>query len=271
VTDRLEPALPFYLPVGSRSIFCLHYTGCEPARGAVVYVPPFAEEMNKSRRMAAMQARVLAAAGWHVLQFDLSGTGDSEGDFADASWTGWLEDVAAARSWLAQRTGFSPWLWGLRLGGLLATVSLKQFGAPGLVLWQPVLSGRQHLQQFLRLKSGSEWLAAGREAEVQAKPMEQLQSGISVEVAGYMVSPALALPMAAAMMELPHELPRLGWFEVSPREEAGLAPASLRVMGPRQGASGVRVAAIKGSSFWQAVEIETVPELITATCMVFDE
>ncbi len=39
----------------------------------VVHVHAFAEEMNKSRRMAAMQSRALAAAGFAVLQIDLLG------------------------------------------------------------------------------------------------------------------------------------------------------------------------------------------------------
>ena len=164
VTVHPKPVRSLHLTVGSRKIFCLHHAPARVPRGAVVYVPPFAEEMNKSRRMAAIQSRALAGEGWHVLRFDFAGTGDSEGDFADASWAGWLDDIAAARAWVAGQTGFEPWLWGLRLGGLLAAVSLQGRGAPGLVLWQPVLSGRQHLQQFLRLQTGAEWLSAGREA-----------------------------------------------------------------------------------------------------------
>jgi len=35
--------------------------------GGVLYAPPFAEELNKSRRMIAQQARRLAAAGFGVL------------------------------------------------------------------------------------------------------------------------------------------------------------------------------------------------------------
>ncbi len=69
-------------------------------RGAVVYVHPFAEEMNKSRRMAALQSRALAAAGFAVLQIDLLGCGDSSGDFGDASWDEWIDDVLLAVRWL---------------------------------------------------------------------------------------------------------------------------------------------------------------------------
>jgi len=81
-------------PAGQR--FALLYTP-EPAtkqRGAVVYVHPFGEELNKSRRMAALQARAMASAGYSVLQIDLLGCGDSTGDFGDATWEAWLADCA---------------------------------------------------------------------------------------------------------------------------------------------------------------------------------
>ena len=49
-------------PLGQR--FCLWHADPAHAPGAlVVHVHAFAEEMNKSRRMAALQSRALAAAG----------------------------------------------------------------------------------------------------------------------------------------------------------------------------------------------------------------
>lgn len=256
-------ARPFFLPVGPRQIFALHHAPPAAPRGAIVYLPPFVEEMNKSRRMAALQSRALAAAGWHVLQIDYHGTGDSEGDFADARWATWLDDVAAARAWLAAEAGTEPWLWGLRLGALVASASLAARPAPGLLAWQPVVNGKQHLQQFLRLKAGAEWLAADKAAQAQSRPMEELQAGTPVEVAGYQLHPGLALPMAEATLRLPAALPRLAWFEVAPRADATLSPASERVIG----ALGARAhaAVLQGPSFWQAQEIETAPALIEAT------
>ena len=91
-----------------------------PVRGALLYLHPFAEEMNRSRRMAALQARELARKGWYVLQLDLSGCGDSEGDFGEATWEAWLHDAATAHAWLEQKTGYRPWAWGLRAGARLA-------------------------------------------------------------------------------------------------------------------------------------------------------
>ncbi len=277
MTAAPGPARPWFMPVGPRRLFCIEHAPLGPARGAVLYVPPWAEEMNKSRRMAALQSRALAAAGWHVLQVDLAGTGDSSGDFADARWDYWLQELDSARTWLARASGVEPWLWGLRLGALLAAESLAARPGPGLLCWQPVVSGRQHLQQFLRLKSGAEWLATDRPAATgagsdRAKPMEQLQAGQTVEVGGYRLAPALALPMAQAEMRLPAGLPRVVCFEVAPREGAALSPASERVLAPMRavGAAGVagavHAAVVMGPSFWQALEIETAPALLEATC-----
>ncbi len=113
--------------------------------------------MNKSRRMAALQARALSEAGISVLQIDLLGCGDSAGDFGDATWALWVDDVVAAARWLHARTGFAPFLWGLRSGCLLAAAAAAAVeSSPDLVFWQPVISGRQHLQQFLRLRVASQ-------------------------------------------------------------------------------------------------------------------
>ena len=66
----------------------------------MLYIHPFAEEMNKSRRMAALQSRALAQAGYAVLQIDLLGCGDSSGDFGDATWQSWVSDVVLGCQWL---------------------------------------------------------------------------------------------------------------------------------------------------------------------------
>src|SRR5688500_15035872 len=133
--------------------FCILHGAldAQPARGAVLLIHPFAEEMNRCRRMAALQARAFAAAGWTVLQMDLYGCGDSAGDFSGATWNRWLDDVVDSAAWLREKTGQRLVLWGLRAGCLLATQAAGRIEpAADLVLWQPVASGKQFLQQFLR-------------------------------------------------------------------------------------------------------------------------
>ena len=56
----------FFLPFAHGGRFCILHqpgSGSSATLGAILFVHPFAEEMNKSRRMAALQARALLDAG----------------------------------------------------------------------------------------------------------------------------------------------------------------------------------------------------------------
>src|SRR6476646_41057 len=119
---------PFFLAdeTGGQRLGILHRPATDRVRGAIVHVHAFAEEMNKARRMAALQARAFANAGYAVLQCDLLGCGDSSGDFGDATWDAWVDDVLLACRWLTERTRAPLWLWGLRAGCLLAGEAAQQ-------------------------------------------------------------------------------------------------------------------------------------------------
>ncbi len=243
-------------------------------------VHAFAEEMNKTRAAAADGARALAAAGFAVLQIDLTGCGDSAGDFEDASWTAWLADLTDAWDWLAQRSCGPRWLWGTRLGALLA----EQFAAQcdprvdGLLLWQPVVSGAQHLNQFLRLKTVGSLLKnaggaasnapPGATASIAApSPRADLVAGLTVEIAGYRLNPALADAIESAQMGKREAAPRrVRWFEVSSQPGASLSPIAARVADRwRAAGSDVKVSTIVGSAFWQTQEIERCDALVDAS------
>src|SRR5690349_8930312 len=110
----------FFLPAERGNRFCVVNRPARETRGAILYVHPFAEEMHKSRRTAALQARRLAELGYVVLQIDLLGCGDSAGEFGDARWDIWQSDVQAGLAWLKARVDAPLALWGLRLGAMLA-------------------------------------------------------------------------------------------------------------------------------------------------------
>src|SRR5262252_6161920 len=93
----------------------------QSARGTFVFVHAFAEEMNKSRRMAARMARMLAEDGWWVVQRDLRGCGDSTGEFGDATWHDWVLDIGEE---LAQASEGPLWLWAQRAGALIASAAI---------------------------------------------------------------------------------------------------------------------------------------------------
>jgi exosortase A-associated hydrolase 2 len=272
--SRVSTLEAFYLPVtaGGRRFCVYRAPATAPARAAIVYLHPFAEEMNKSRRMAALGAQTFAQAGHAVLQIDLGGCGDSSGEFGDATWAQWLDDTMHALQWMRRRHPDAPlWLWGLRAGCLLAVRALPEAGASNLLLWQPVVSGNLALQQFLRLKLGADILAQGGAAKgALAQLRAALAAGESVTVAGYRVHPELAAGLDAAGMSPPAGGGRVVWLEVSAAGGA-LSPAASQA-GARWADAGWTVDArsISGPAFWQTTEIELAPDLITASVAALD-
>jgi exosortase A-associated hydrolase 2 len=231
-------------------------------------VHPFAEEMNKSRRMAALQSRMLAESGFAVLQIDLYGCGDSAGDFADASWARWVDDVVAAADWLRDRTRCVPSLWGLRAGCLLAAQAAERIDSVGdLLFWQPVVSGSLHLQQFLRLRVAGQLMGrAGADRTGTAELRAELARGATVEVAGYALSPAVAAGLDAAALAPVRARARVAWLEVSAASPPELTPASsARIEAWRAAGHHVVADALAGVAFWQTQEIAECAAMLAAT------
>ena len=87
-----------------------------------------------------------------------------------------------------------------------------------------------------------------------------------VEIAGYTMTPALALGLEqATMTPPPSQGRRLEWIDLSAREGADLSPVSSKTCAAWSGAGyGVRCHVVQGPSFWQTVEIEDVPALVAS-------
>ena len=265
----------FFLPASPGQRLCIHHAPQGPARGVLLYLHPWAEEMNKARRMAALQSRALAAAGYAVLQIDLHGCGDSSGDFADASWAGWVDDALAGAHWLQTRHPEAPlWLWGLRAGSLLATDAAQRLAAPcHFLFWQPAPLGKLLLQQFMRLRAAADMQQADAKATMD-RLRQDLAEGRPVEIAGYRLPPALAAGLEQASLRPPaagSPASRLVWLELSTREDATLLPASTpRIEAWRSAGHSVDARVVPGPAFWQTQEIEDAPALITTTLDALD-
>ncbi len=256
----------FFLTVANGQRLCLYHPRQGKARGAVLHLHPFAEEMNKARRMAALQSRLLAENGYAVLQIDLHGCGDSSGDFGDATWESWLADAQGALDWLREHCDAPLWLWGLRSGCLLAAAAARQLDAPvNFLFWQPVISGKQYLQQFLRLKVAGAMLSGDGRGVMEALKA-QLAAGQSVEIAGYALSAGMAAGLENAELSPPARPGRLHWLEVSARPDATLAPAAQKRIEQWQAAGFTSASAVlPAPTFWQTAEIEEAPALLAAT------
>lgn len=269
----------FFQPAAGSEGGCrlyLHHPPHGVARGALLYVHPFAEEMNKSRRMAAMAARALAAQGFGVLQVDLLGCGDSSGDFSDATWDAWIEDVVSAFRWLADRYPKTPvWLWGLRVGALLCRDAANRLpqGAPSFLFWQPSLNGRLVLSQFLRLRAAAAINDGGSKAILEDVRAD-LASGKHVHIAGYSLGAELASGLESAALEpplrghcdTPAGKAQLLWLEMADSGDGALPPAAAACV-DKWTRAGYEVSTFTatGPRFWQTLEIEDAPALIDIT------
>jgi exosortase A-associated hydrolase 2 len=255
----------FFLDAGSRGQrYALFHAPAGSCRGHVLYLHPFAEEMNKARRMAALQSRAFAAAGYAVLQLDLLGCGDSSGDFGDASWQDWLLDAQLGVSWLEAQGDAPLCLWGLRAGCLLAAQTATTLAQPPTQLWwQPPASGKLLATQWLRLKTAGELVGSAAKGEAAAL-QQQLREGQAVDIAGYRCAAALLQGLEQAQLQPPPA--RLAWFELSRQEQPALLPVSAKTVSSWQAQGlAVQAQALPGQAFWQTSEIETAPALLAAS------
>lgn len=269
-------AEPFFMAGRAGRLFALHNppSSATPTGEAVLFVPPFAEEMNKARRMYALMARRLSALGYGSLHVDLYGTGDSQGDFGDARWDVWLNDLRDGAEWLRAHGYRAVHVIALRLGALLALDLVQQtsFGLGRLMLWQPVTRGDAFLKQFLRLRLVASMMDSAREKESTDTLRRALRAGEAVEVAGYLLAPEMAAAIESwsfAAVNCPRTV-AVHWYEISSNASRPLSPATVRSVEALEGA-GLRVEAhvVKGEPFWSTIEVAVVPDLLDATSAVF--
>lgn len=273
MTEQLNPPRPFFLDRPDGRLFAiLHQPGSQAATASVLYLPPFAEEMNRSRRMAALQARRLAAEGCRVLLLDPLGCGDSAGDFADATWECWIDDAAAAIDWLFIEAGAPVTLWGLRLGGVLAAEAARRRPerVSRLVLWQPVASGRTMLTRFLRVRVAAA-LTGGGERETTQSLRQRLAEGAAVEIAGYALNPDLAASLdgiGLASLRPPPSV-AIDWLEIVAAPDRPVSPASQEVIDAwRVAGSALSVHTVVGEPFWSIQETTIATAVLAETTRI---
>lgn len=264
----------FFLKTEPGQRFCMFHPPAGACRGALLYAPPFGEEMNKSRRMAALQARDLAARGFGVLLLDLYGCGDSSGDFGQARWEIWKQDLALGQQWLHERLGVPVSLWGLRLGALLALDYARTASAPvaSLMLWQPVQSGATFLTQFLRLRIANDMLSDDKEKGGGTKALrDALRAGVALEVAGYELAPAMADAIEALdAAALSVATCPVHWFEAVPADGRPISPGAAKVTAAWEAAGAApHVHLVTCPPFWAAQEVTECPALVASTSSVF--
>ena len=243
-----------------------------PAGSAVLVVPPFAEEMNKSRRMIAEVGRRLEGSGIGMLVVDLFGTGDSEGEFAQADWQRWKADLAAAAHWAAAEGAPIRGMLAIRLGCILGSEALAGIGhsVQRTVMWQPAVSGRRLLEQFLRLRVAASMMGGDSKETVTAL-RARLKSGELLEVAGYEISGGLADQLDAAELQpvLRAHLGAVHWMEAVRSADTALpVPSTKAIEAARAAGVAVTPHAVTGEPFWSSTEIVCLDAMVERTAEV---
>lgn len=120
---------------------------------------------TKNSLAAVRIARALTARGFGVLRFDFTGLGDSEGDFADSTFSGSVRDLLAAARAMADAGKAPTLLIGHSLGGAAALAAAADLPAVTAVA---TIGAPFDVQHVIRLfGDGVQALVDHGEAEVQ--------------------------------------------------------------------------------------------------------
>jgi pimeloyl-ACP methyl ester carboxylesterase len=146
---------PAYFGRSARPLYGVH----EPPRAApvreaaVLLCYPGVQEYNSSHWSFRRLAGMISREGFHVLRFDWSGTGDSWGDTTDGGVDRWIDDVADAAQEARDAAGVKAIsIVGMRLGAAIAAIACNRVVEAGdLVLWEPVVSGPEYIEELEEL------------------------------------------------------------------------------------------------------------------------
>jgi exosortase A-associated hydrolase 2 len=263
---------PFFLDSPQGRLFAVHHRPADgaPIRGHVLCVPPFNEEMNRCRSMVALQAQAFARMGLGTLMIDLLGTGDSTGNYVDARWNVWLENIRVGVKWLSDQPGGFRGFLGIRLGAILAAEVLNSMNAndAALMLWQPIVDGKQHFTQFLRMRIAAQMERPHLPKETTNSMREHLAAGKSLEVSGYEIHPEFAAALDSARLEsfVPKNNSSVLWLEQAAVHATQAAPVSQKVIEAWQSSgTNIDVRFFEGPNFWQVAERAISDGAIAAT------
>lgn len=190
----LPGAEPFFIKSGKRRLLGVWQGTDSPARAAALFCHPLGEEKKCAHRAFVETARALARRQIASLRFDLSGCGDSDGEFEDVSFADWSEDISAAWDELGRRAPETERvLIGLRLGASLAALASERLDAvSALLLWQPVVDGKAEFSAGLRRLLIQQMITSGRASTRREDILAAFERGEGeIELDGYPIGASL--------------------------------------------------------------------------------
>ena len=267
-----------FVTLPSGQLFTVQWgTLVESTQRVVLMVPPFAEEMNKARKMMALLMEKLAGgsstAGTACLLFDLFGTGDSEGVFEQANWQTWKDNLVELLDHInGQCPDCEINIVVLRTGALLVNDTLPLLRPEisqkmtQLHYWNPVFNASQFINQFLRLRLAADMMRSdGDKVSVKDLRQQLIDSG-SLEVAGYAVTDAVLAGMENADIVVPESVAHSAVYVYEISSMGQITPGLKKKLEQVTVHTGTPIAeSLSGPQFWSTQEISLCPELIELT------
>ena len=258
---------PYFIDDGSRRLFAVLHAPAAPASGeAFVFCHPLAEEKLWTHRSLVTFARDLAAGGHAVLRVDMTGSGDSDGDFSDVSVTSSTEDICVAIDDVRRRTGVDRVsLLGLRFGATIASLVAERSAVHRLVLWAPIVDGDRHLQELLRINVATQTAVYKEVRQDRGELIEIMRKGGTVNVDGYEMSNAMSAEMAAIRLGAGAKTHGGPCFVAQIDRQPGRPAAEMQALASTYG--GGTVVCVQEEPFWKEIArfYDRAPALFAAT------
>ncbi len=258
-------------------LFLAHYSPLDQSadkvgKHVVVLVPPFAEEMNRSKRMYVLCARLLANSGLDALCFDYSGTGDSSGKWGEFSYDNWvsdLQDVYHFSKSLASDVSFIA----LRFGALIVAdaIAAKQLSVKKCLLWDPLESGDVLTRQLVRMKIAAAMTDNAKKITSQSV-MQMMENDGYMESAGYHISQSMFRDIndkkLASMIPALCDNVNMHWMSSAKPSAKGnvwLANSFKQEALTSQQMSNLHMHALGDVKFWMQQEVTIAPRMLQHT------
>ena len=267
-----------FLPTNKNShIFLAQYSpkvssASEP-RKAVIFIPPFGEEMNRSKRMYILCARLLANNGCYSFCFDLSGTGDSEGAWGDFDYPDWLENLKDVIEYVQAKNFQKITFVSLRFGALIALDALSNVDVPieKCIFWDPVDNGEVYMRQLIRMKIAASM--AEHSIKITTKDiLEEFNSKGSVEIGGYQISNEIYKHVSQLKfvntVDTAIEKTSIHWMQTGKTE--GRAKKTFPLSIKKEWAQQIAFHDVDDVRFWMQQETTIAPELLRQTQLLIN-
>ena len=272
-----------YLQTNHHSqILLAHYIPSQPivtakgGHGAVILVPPFAEEMNRSRRMYVLCARLLANNGIHAVIFDFSGTGDSSGEWGQFCYSDWMGDIKHVYthcSSFADNVSFIA----LRFGALILSdvVSQSDIDVDRCIFWDPIENGEILIRQLIRIKIAAAMADESKKLTTK-EILDDIESMGYLESGGYKISKSLIDDINSKrlsdLIESVLDNIELDWMQLGKHSETKKQwlPNSIFEKNLSQDqCNKIVMHPVNDVKFWMQQEVTIAPELLRETQRVF--